>query len=300
MTEHAASPSPSPTELWIYEQHSPDDRAGWRLRATLYSGDSPFQRVDVVDTFLYGRMLLLDGRVMTTEKDEFVYHEMVVHLPLFTHPDPRRVLIVGGGDGGALREAVKHPGVERVVMVEIDGLVVEKCREFLPTIAAAFDHPKAEVLIEDGIDYVRRAADASFDVVIVDGTDPIGPGVALFTPEFYGHIARILTPDGVVQSHASESCWYGTEEIAKTYHKLAGTFPHVRLFRADIPTYPSGTWYFCMGAKGFDPKPVCREERWDAAHFRTKYYSPEMHRAAYAIPPFVREGVMAAAPRRDA
>ncbi len=256
----------------------------------LYKKQSPYQKVEIIDTFAYGKMMTLDGMVMTTDKDEYVYHEMITHVPMLTHPNPKRVLIIGGGDGGAVREIVRHPELEKVVMVEIDALVIEAAKEHLPAIAAAFDHPKLELRVEDGIAYVKNCPDAAFDVVIVDSTDPVGPAEGLFTEEFYRHAHRILKDPGVMITQ-SESPRFNVKvfkEIYALYRKLFGN-DKVHCYLISVPTYPTGTWSLAYCAKG-DVSPVADEKRQNAllsAH-ATQYYNAEIHRAAFALPNYVK------------
>ena len=163
------------------------------ITGVLASERSEFQQIDILDTVHFGRALALGGVVNVAERDEHGYHEMLVHVPLMAHPDPKRVLIIGGGDGGTLREVCKHPGVEQAIQVEIDGRVVELCKEFLPQTAVGYDHPKAELVLGDGLAYVENAPDGSFDVILVDSTDPVDAADVLFTPEFYRQCLRVLS-----------------------------------------------------------------------------------------------------------
>jgi spermidine synthase len=259
----------------------------------LFSGQSDFQKVEVFDTYAYGRLLTLDGLVMTSENDEYVYHEMITHVPMQLNPTAKRALIIGGGDGGAARELLRYPGLEEVVMVEIDKMVVDASREFLPTIAAELDNPRLTLLIDDGINYVKNAADGSFDLVIVDSTDPVGPGEGLFTAEFYSGVHRILSANGIMITQ-SESPRYNTgvfQEIYACYRQIFGA-NNVHCYLGQIPTYPSGTWSFSFSSKGgIHPTQDLNDA---AAHaFAEKhdlnYYDTDVHRAAFALPRFVRK-----------
>lgn len=271
----------SDLELWFTERQTENLALGCRIRSTLVRERTPYQDLAIVDTLQYGRMLVLDGCVMTTEQDEFVYHEMIVHVPLLTHPDPRRVLIIGGGDGGALREALKHPGIEKATMVEIDGAVIEQSRRFLPSIACALDDPRAEVIVGDGIEHVKGAR-GTYDVILSDSTDPIGPAVGLFSAEFYRDCYNALADGGVFVAQ-SESPFLHAGLIRDVQQRVASVFPLTRLYLAAIPTYPSGLWSFTLGSKGPDP---AQPRPFD---FPTRYYTTEVHRAAFALPAFARE-----------
>src|SRR5690554_2194506 len=229
-------------------------------------------------------MLVLDGIIMTTEKDEFFYHEMITHVPLHTHPRPEQVLVVGGGDGGTVREVLKHPTVSRVVLAEIDEGVINAARKYLPALAGGLSDPRVEIEITDAILYVREHRN-EFDVVIVDSTDPVGPGVGLFTKEFYQDVYKALKDGGLMVAQ-TESPVNNKELVQKIHRTLQEVFPLVRLYLGPVPTYPSGLWSYTLASKGPDPVAV-PDERFLA--LETKYYTPEIHRAALALPPFIRE-----------
>ena len=230
---------------------------------------------------------------MTTEKDEYVYHEMISHVAMQSHPDPKRVLVIGGGDGGVIRELLRYPNLEQVVMVEIDRMVVDASIEFLPEIASEFDNPRLDLQIADGIDYVKNAADESFDIVIVDSTDPVGPGEGLFTKEFYTDVQRILNSNGVMVTQ-SESPRFNTEvfqEIFQCYRGIYGQ-DKVHCYLAHIPTYPSGCWSFSFSSKG-DVDPLQNFNPDQADEFAEKhdlqYYNAAIHQAAFAMPGYVKK-----------
>lgn len=258
----------------------------------LFGQQSDFQKVEIFDTYAYGRLLTLDGMVMTTEKDEYVYHEMISHVAMQTLDEPRRVLVIGGGDGGVIRELLRYPSLDEVVMVEIDRTVVDASKEFLPDIASQFDHPKLDLQIADGIQYVKEASDESFDLVIVDSTDPVGPGEGLFQAEFYREVHRILTPHGVMITQ-SESPRFNTkvfQEIFECYRSIFGK-NHVHCYLAYIPTYPTGMWSFSYSSKdGRNPVESVQPESANSLvqQHDLKYYNAEIHRAAFALPGFVK------------
>ncbi|MBX9704200.1 MAG: polyamine aminopropyltransferase, partial [Silvanigrellaceae bacterium] len=190
--------SPSTLDLWYQERHNEECSFGLHVKTVLHSVQSPFQRVDVFESSGFGRVLTLDGLMMCSERDEFVYHEMISHVPLLAHPNPKRVLVIGGGDGGTLREVLRHDCVEEAVLCEIDGEVINAARAFFPSLAVGLNHPRAKIHVEDGVAFVKNTDRAQFDVVIIDSTDPIGPGVGLFSGNFYREVKRILRPDGIV------------------------------------------------------------------------------------------------------
>lgn len=259
----------------------------------LYREKSPYQKVEVFDTYAYGRMLACDDMVMCTEKDEYVYHEMIAHVPLLTHKDAQRILVIGGGDGGTVRELLKHDQVEEVVMVEIDEAVIEASKQHLPTLSNAFDSDRLHLIIDDGIKYVQQSPSETFDLVIVDSTDPVGPAKGLFTEEFYQDVYRILKPEGVMVTQ-SESPRFNTEvykEIYQTFQRIFGT-DSVFSYLLFIPTYPTGMWSFSFSSKGHvhPLNDLDDEKAWKWTEEQGfQYYNPEVHRAAFALPNFVRD-----------
>ncbi len=277
--------------IWYTEKHTPHAGITLEVTRTLFSGKSAFQQLDIVETTEFGRMMLLDGLVMCTERDEFVYHDMIAHPALFVHPDPKQVLVIGGGDGGTIREVVRHPEVELATLCEIDGLVVEKSVEFLPTLASAIDgrHPKVKLHIDDGLAYIREHQD-SFDVILVDSTDPIGPAVGLFEKDFYQLVYGALKQDGIMVAQ-SESPFYHGEIQKNMYQALRSVFPIVEMYQAFIPTYPSGLWSFAFASKKYHPVRDFDRERAARRDFHTKYYNEDLHLGAFMLPTFARENI---------
>lgn len=272
-------------DLWITEKQTENLAISLRCKTALHREQTPYQDLLIVDTYQLGRMLLLDGCIMTTEVDEFIYHEMMAHVPLFTHPHPRRVLVVGGGDGGVVREVLKHPSVEEVVLAEIDARVIETSRQYFPTIARGLDHPRCKIMVGDGIAYVAEQ-ERAFDVIIVDSTDPIGPAVGLFAEKFYRDVHRALTDDGLFVAQ-SESPFLNAAFIRDLQRRIGEIFPITTLYGCHIPTYPSGFWSIACGSKRHDPRhPVRLEERF--GDLDTRYYEPALHRSAFVLPRFAR------------
>jgi spermidine synthase len=249
----------------------------------LYDAVSPYQHIQVAVSAQFGRMLILDDAVQTTEGDEHVYHEMLVHLPLIAHPDPRRVLIIGGGDGGTLEEVLKHP-VEQATMVEIDRAVVDVSRTYLPGIArGAFDDPRGRLLIADGIAFVRET-DERFDAVLVDSTDPKGAAEALFGEAFFALCARVLTPGGILCMQ-SGSLLYQRDVRAGVRSALSRIFALVLPYWAAIPTYPGTLWTFTLATRGADPRGLDRSAIASRLQgFGLRYYGPDAHHAALTLP----------------
>ncbi len=239
----------------------------------------------MLDTLEWGRMLVLDGCVMTTDRDEFIYHEMIVHIALSAHPNPQKVLVVGGGDGGVIREVLKHPTVELAVLAEIDDRVIEVAKEYLPQISVALDDARARVEVGDGIAHVQEHP-GEYDIIIVDSTDPIGPAVGLFAKSFYESIYHGLKPDGMFVAQ-SESPFFNGDLIRGVQADVRSLFPITGLYLASIPTYPSGLWSFTIGSKTYDPQVIADQAR--SASLVTKYYTPELHRSAFELPRFVGE-----------
>jgi len=271
-------------DLWITEYQTKNLSIGCRVVRTLYREKTPYQEVMVVETLQFGRMLLLDGIIQTTVVDEFVYHEMITHVGLNTLKNPRRVLVIGGGDGGTVREVLKHKSVEKVTLVEIDDKVIEASRQFLPEISCGLDDPRAEVLVADGIKHVKDNKN-TYDMIIVDSTDPIGPAVGLFGAEFYKDVYEALTENGLFVAQ-TESPFFNRDLIPRVFADIKSIFPMGRLFTANVPTYPGGLWSFTMGTRKYDPLEV---DISSIPAMNTRYYSPEIHGACLVLQPFVKE-----------
>ena len=276
-------------DLWFSEAHSPDVKLSIRVDKQLYSGQSEFQRIDVFHSPEFGRFLTLDGYMMLTEKDEFIYHEMIVHPALAVHPRVRDVLVIGAGDGGVVRELCRYDDVAHIDMVEIDPQVVEVCREFLPKTACSLDDPRVSIHYEDGLKFIRSKVDC-YDLIIVDSTDPFGPGEGLFTREFYGNCSKALRSDGImVNQH--ESPFYDADAVAcqRAHKRIVESFPISRVYQAHIPTYPSGHWLFGFASKQYHPLRDLDEKRWNARGLSCRYYTTTLHRGAFYIPAYVEE-----------
>lgn len=267
-------------EFWVTEYQTPNLSFSCKTSETLRVEKTPFQDLAVVVTEQFGRMLLLDGMVMTTDKDEFVYHEMISMIALHSHPSPRKVLIIGGGDGGALREVLRHPQVEKGVLVEIDAQVIQAARDFFPALSCSFDDPKAEVIVDDGIKYIKEHK-AEFDVILIDSTEPVGPAIQLFSPEFYASCFAALKEDGIMVAQ-SESPFFNQDVIQMVWQGISQVFPITDLYLANIPTYPSGLWSFTIGSKQHDPRKIQT-----SPDYPLKYYNSAVHKAAFELPAFV-------------
>jgi spermidine synthase len=276
-------------ELWYTEEHTENVRFSIKVKNLLYTGQSPYQKIDVFDSEEFGRFLTLDGLMMLTEKDEFIYHDMIVHVPMAVNPNIKRVLVIGGGDGGTVRELTRYETIESIHMVEIDKQVVDVCREYLPQTAGKLDDPRVELFFEDGLKFVRSHVD-EYDLIIVDSTDPFGPGEGLFTREFYGNCYKALKEDGImVNQHESPYYTYYINSMKRAHKRIKEFFPIAKVYQAHIPTYPSGYWLFGFASKKYDPIKDLKEEEWNKLGLKTKYYNTELHRGAFAIPNYVKE-----------
>ena len=277
---------------WLVETLYPGWGQRFRVLDVLARERSDFQDIVVFESASHGRVLMLDGCVQITEADEFVYQEMLAHVPLLEHGAARRVLIIGAGDGGVLRHVLQHRTVEHATMVEIDGAVIRLAKEFMPGIAAgAWDDPRTEVIVGDGIRHVAEAAAQSYDVVIIDSTDPVGVGETLFTEQFYQECARILTPQGIVVNQAGVP-FMQPEELQETSARRAKAFARVSAYVAAVPTYVGGfmTLGLATNAAASDAVPVevlRRRAREAGIEGLTRYWSPEVHRAAFQLPPYI-------------
>ena len=274
-------------QLWFSEMQTPNVKFSIRVERKLYSGQSEFQRIDVFESPEFGRFLTLDGYMMLTERDEFIYHEMITHVPLAVHPKVKRVLVIGAGDGGVIRELVRYPEIEDIDLVEIDELVVEVCRKYLPQTACRLDDPRVHIHYEDGLKYIRSCED-EYDLILVDSTDPFGPGEGLFTREFYGNCFKALKDDGImINQH--ESPFYAEDAAAcQSMHKLiVESFPISKIYQAHIPTYPSGHWLFGFASKKYHPLRDLDETRWNLRGLSCKYYTTTLHKGAFYIPAYV-------------
>ncbi len=274
-------------ELWFSERQSTGVRLQIKVDRSLYTTQSKYQRIDILQTQEFGKILVLDGTLMLTEKDEFIYHEMMVHVPMAVHPHVRKVLLIGAGDGGALSRLLLYPEIEHIDVVEIDKEVIEACRTYLPNLAQSFDDSRVHVEIADGLRFVRQKLDL-YDLILVDSTHPFGPGEGLFTREFYGNCYNALKEDGIlVNQHESPFYPQDAKEVRNIYKKTRPIFPINLLYQAHIPTYPSGHWLFGFFSKRYHPLEDQDEAGWKEKNIPTRYYNPSLHRGAFALPTYV-------------
>lgn len=286
------------TDSWVNETLYAEWGQRFLVKRELARVKSDFQDIMIFESHTHGRVMLLDGVVQITERDEFVYQEMLTHVPLLAHGAAKRVLIIGAGDGGVLRRVLEHRNVEKAVMVEIDGEVIRLAKEFLPGIAGeAWNDPRAEVIVGDGIDYVRKAEAGSFDVVIVDSTDPIGVGEVLFTDEFYQNASRLLSDHGLIVNQCGVP-FMQADELRETSERRGKFFPDIWAYVAAVPTYVGGfmTLGWAAKAKGLRDVPATEiRKRAEAAGIlgKTRYWTPEIHAGAFQLPPYIAENLPA-------
>lgn len=276
------------SDRWFAETLYADFQQSFKIEEVLYEGRTGFQDIVVFQTERFGRILALDGVIQTTEADEFCYHEMIVHVPVVAHGDAKNILIIGGGDGGALREALKHP-VDRVTMIELDETVVRLCEEHMPSLSAgAFNHPRTDLRFMDGIKFVSET-DEKFDVIIVDSTDPIGPGKVLFTEAFYANCARCLTEKGILITQSGVT-WMQPDEARGTFQRMNNIFADADFFITQVPTYGAGFMTLGWGCHSETPRATPREEitrRVDTLALDTRYYNAAIHAGAFALPGYI-------------
>lgn len=276
-------------DLWYTERHTDDVQFSIRVDRQLASFTSEFQRIDIFDSKEFGKILTLDGYLMVTEKDEYIYHEMITHVPMATNPDIKNVLVVGGGDGGTVRELSRYKSIQNIDMVEIDEMVVKLCKQYIPSISYALDDERVHIYYEDGMRFVRTTDDNKYDLIIVDSTDPFSVGEGLFTKEFYGNCYRSLTEDGIlVNQH--ESTFYDSyaNSMKRAHSRIKEFFPTALVYQAHIPTYPSGHWLFGFASKKYDPRIDLKADWWNSLGLVTKYYNTILHTGCFAIPNNVR------------
>ncbi len=274
-------------ELWYTENQTENVNFSMKVKNHLYSAKSDFQKIDIIDTYEFGRVLVIDNWTMVTEKDEFIYHEMITHVALATNPNIKNVLVIGAGDGGTVRELTRYNNIVNIDMVEIDKLVVEASIEYLPFTSCKLNDPRVNLYFEDGIKFVKDKKNL-YDLIIVDSTDPIGPGEGLFTTEFYTNCFNALTEKGILINQC-ESPYYDNNayEMKRSYGKLNKLFDICKAYQYHMPTYPSGHMIFCFASKVLDPVADLNSELWNSLGLDTKYYNTDIHKGAFALPNYV-------------
>lgn len=259
----------------------------------LHSEKSPFQQIDFYKSDTYGTFFTLDGLMMVTEKDEFHYHDMITHIPMAVNPQIKKVLIIGGGDGGTAREVSRYPQVETIDMVEIDERVVRLSQKYIPITASKLDEdPRITLYFEDGLKFVANKPDASYDLILVDSTDPIGPGEGLFSPAFYKDCYRILSEDGIlINQHESPYFEEYHNEMKRAHKRIKDTFPIAKVYQFFQTIYPSGHWLFGFASKKYDPIIDHKPGQWEKFGLKTRYYNSDLHKASFYLPTYVKEAL---------
>lgn len=276
-------------DFWFSEMHTSNVKMSIRVEKQLFSDKSDFQRIDVFDSAEFGRFITLDGSVIFSEKDEFIYDEMIVHVPLAVHPNVKRVLVIGGGDGGVARELSHYVEIEEIDVVEPDALFVDVCRRFFPDNAMGLDDPRVKIYNRDGLRFLRGKQD-EYDLIINDSTDPLGHTAGLFTKEFYGSCYKALKNDGIMVYQHGSPFFDEDEDNCRAMHRKAfKSFPISRVYQAHIPTCPSGYWLFGFASKKYHPLSDLDAKRWKARNLKTWYYTTNLHRGAFMLPRYVEE-----------
>ena len=276
-------------EMWFHDEHTDNVKLAIRVDYQVFSAQSEIQRIDVLESKEFGKILVVDGDLMLTEKDEFIYHEMISHVPMAVHPQVEKILVIGGGDGGVVRELAKYDTVEQIDVVEADPLLVEVCRKYFPQMACSLNDPRVHIYHEDGLRFIRSKSDA-YDLIIIDSPNPFGAGEGLFTKEFYGNCFNALHEDGImINQH--ESPFYKEEpfQCQRMHKRIIESFPISRIYQAHIPSYPSGHWLFGFASKRYHPIHDMDGIQWKLRGIQTKYYLPRLHEGVFALPAYVEE-----------
>ena len=276
-------------EFWFSEMHTDNVKMSIRAEKQLFSGTSDFQRIDVFDSIEFGRFITSDGSVIFSEKDEFTYDEMIVHVPMAVHPGVKKVLVIGGGDGGVARELSYYEEIEEIDVVEPDEMFVNVCREFFPDNACGLDDPRVKLHFRDGLRFLRGKTD-EYDLIINDSTDPLGHTAGLFTKEFYGSCYKALKEDGIMVYQHGSPFFDEDEETCRAMHRKAfKSFPISRVYQAHIPTCPSGYWLFGIASKKYHPLKDLNAKRWNDRGIKTWYYTTNLHTGAFMLPRYVED-----------
>ena len=269
-------------ELWLTEDERDNLKISYRIKDVLFEEQSPYQHVMIVDSYDFGRMLVLDGVVQTTSRDGHIYNEMIAHVPLSIHPKPRKVLIIGGGDCGAAKEAAKYDAVHRIDLVEIDETVVRASKRYMPEVSGNLSDPRVRYIYEDGVEFAKKAH-GEYDVIIVDSSDPVGPARQLFELGFYRSLHRALNDHGLMVCQ-SQSPIFHADVMTQSYERIGQSFPYRKMYTAVVPTYPGGLWSFTLGSKR--PLPDPERIRFDKT---AKYVNEDVLRQCFRLPQFLKE-----------
>ncbi|MCJ7833913.1 polyamine aminopropyltransferase [Cuneatibacter sp. NSJ-177] len=276
-------------ERWFTEYYTGNTRFEIAYTEKLMEEQSPFQKIEVFQTDDFGKILVIDGYLMITEKDEFIYHEMLVHVPMAVHPNAGQVLVIGGGDGGAVRELLRYPEIQTIDLVEIDERVVKACRKYFPEISGGLGDPRVSCHYQDGTVFIKEKK-KTYDLILIDSTDPVGPGEGLFGKEFYQNCSDALKENGIlVNQHESPYYPGDRRSMLRAHQRLQEVFPLAEVYHFHMPTYASGLWLFGFASKGLHPVKDADFEAWQERKISTGYYNPDIHRAAFALPNFLKQ-----------
>lgn len=268
-------------ELWYTDQHTQNVHLTMKVKNQIASLKSEFQRIDILDTIEFGKVLVLDGELFITEKDEFIYHEMITHVPMAVHPHVENVLVVGSGDGGTVRELTKYDTIKNIDMVDIDREVTNMCLEYFKETSCKLDDPRVHMYFEEGLRFVRMKKD-EYDLIIVDSSDPYGPAEGLFTREFYGTCFKALHEDGIlINQHESPYYSEHSRSVQKAHRNIHKVFPLSTVYQCHIPSYPSGHWLFGFASKKYDPIKDLRADDWNNLNLKTRYYNTDLHMGSF-------------------
>ncbi len=276
-------------EKWVNEYYTPSVLFSIKVKEHILSMQSDFQKIDVYDSYEFGRFFMLDGFLMLTQKDEHIYHEMISHIPMAVNPQIKNVLIIGGGDGGSVREFARYAHIEQIDLVEIDGAVVDICKKYFPFTACGFADERVNVYIQDGINYVKECKKI-YDLIIVDSTDPIGVGEGLFNVEFYKDCHKLLSDNGIlINQHESPYYAEDAKQAVRAHKNISSVFEKSYVYQFHMPTYASGHWLFGFASKGLHPIKDLDANKWEKFGIKTKYYNTKLHVGSFYLPTYVLE-----------
>jgi len=273
--------------VWFTELHMGHSGLTVKVKRLIESTESKYQRIDVLDTEDFGKMLVLYGSIMVAENDLDSYNEMIAHVPLFTHPKPEKVLIIGGGDGGALTNVMKHPEVKRATMCELDRKVVEVCKRHFPQLCKGYADKRARLIFRDGKEFVEKGKD-KYDIIILDLSDPIGPAAELFQKKFHRKVFKRLNDNGIMVAQ-SESPYYNPATVKQMYNNLRQIFPIVKMYTSHVPIYPSCYWSYAFCSKKYHPIDDFDAARYKKLKLKNKYYNAEVHLGSFLLPEYVKK-----------
>ena len=276
-------------EMWFSEFHTPNVKHSLRMHSHLYSKESEYQQIDIFETEEFGKVLTINGSVMLTERDEFIYDEMITHVPMAVHPDAKDILVIGAGDGGVVGELTRYERIENIDLIELDSDVLEACRMYLPGNVCRLDDQRVHIHYGNALKFIRKC-EKQYDLIIVDSTDPFGPLEGLFTKEFYGNCYNALKDDGImVNQQGSPFYSEDANEMKRSHKKIASTLPICKVYQAHIPSYAAGYWLFGFASKKYHPIDDLDSEAWKNLHLRTRYYTTKLHVGSFYLPAFLEE-----------